>query len=89
MSVTHVFTENTGPAALPAWDHVADNWTTFAGKAKQRWGELTEDDLTVIDGQHHRLIGKIQEHYGIIRDQAELQIAEWLKGLESADGSGG
>jgi uncharacterized protein YjbJ (UPF0337 family) len=73
-------------ATLPSWERVAGNWNQFAGKVKERWGELTDDDLAVIDGQHQRLIGKIQEHYGIIRDQAELQVADWLKGLESADG---
>lgn len=73
-------------AALPSWDRVAGNWNQFAGKIKERWGELTDDDLAIIDGQHQRLIGKIQEHYGIIRDQAELQVADWLKGLEAADG---
>ena len=88
MSGTPLFTENQFRAAQPSWDHVAGHWNEFAGKARQRWGELTDDDLAVIDGQHQRLIGKIQEHYGVIRDQAELQIAEWLKGLESADGSG-
>ena len=74
-------------AALPSWERVSGNWNQFAGRIRQRWGELTDDDLAVIDGQHQRLIGKLQERYGIIRDQAEIQIAEWLKGLESADGS--
>jgi len=73
-------------AALPSWDRVAGNWKQFAGKARERWGELTDDELMVVDGQHQRLVGKIQERYGIIKDQAELQIADWLTGLESADG---
>jgi uncharacterized protein YjbJ (UPF0337 family) len=86
MPSTVASTEAEMRAALPSWDRVAGNWNQFAGKIKERWGELTHDDLAVIDGHHQRLIGKIQEHYGIIHEQAEVQVAEWLKGLESADG---
>ncbi|WP_300297976.1 CsbD family protein, partial [Ferrovibrio sp.] len=58
-------------AALPSWDRVAGNWKQFAGKARERWGELTDDDLSWIDGRREQLVGKIQERYGIIADQAE------------------
>lgn len=65
-------------AALPSWDRVAGNWKQFAGKARERWGELTDDDLSWIDGRREQLVGKIQERYGIIADQAERQVADWL-----------
>lgn len=65
-------------ATLPAWDRVAGNWKQFRGKARERWGELTDDDMDVIGGRREQLVGKIQERYGIITDQAERQVADWL-----------
>ena len=68
-------------AALPSWDRIAGNWKQFSGKARERWGELTDDDISVIDGRREQLVGKIQERYGIITDQAERQVADWLNDL--------
>jgi uncharacterized protein YjbJ (UPF0337 family) len=59
------------------WDRVEGNWKQLAGKAKQQWGKLTDNDLTVINGQHDQLVGRIQERYGIARDEAERQIKLW------------
>lgn len=72
-------------AALPSWDRIAGNWKQFSGKARERWGELTDDDISVIDGRREQLVGKIQEHYGIITDQAERQVADWLNDLAKTD----
>ena len=47
------------------WDRVEGNWKQFAGKVKEKWGKLTDDDLQVIDGQQDQLVGRIQERYGI------------------------
>ena len=41
------------------WDRVAGNWKQFVGLIKERWGELTDDDLTVINGRRDQLEGKI------------------------------
>jgi len=68
-------------AALPSWDRIAGNWKQFAGKAQQRWGELTDDDIHVIDGRREQLAGNIQERYGILTDQAERQIADWMSDI--------
>ena len=65
-------------AALPSWDRIAGNWKQFSGKARERWGELTDDDMDVIAGRHEQLVGKIQERYGILTDQAEKQVAAWM-----------
>jgi hypothetical protein len=35
------------------------------------------DDLDVIDGQSDQLIGKIQERYGVARQEAQKQVDEW------------
>jgi uncharacterized protein YjbJ (UPF0337 family) len=59
------------------WDRIKGNWLEFKGKAKQQWGKLTDDDLDVVDGKRDELAGKIQNRYGIAKDEAERQIDEW------------
>ena len=56
------------------WDIVEGNWKQFKGKVKAQWGKLTDDHLDVIGGKRDQLSGKIQETYGITKDQAETQI---------------
>jgi len=59
------------------WDEAEGKWTQFKGAVKERWGKLTDEDLTVIAGKRDILIGKIQERYGITKEQAESQISSW------------
>jgi len=49
----------------------------MTGRLKQRWGRLTADSATQFDGQHDELVGKIQQVYGISRDEAERQLKDW------------
>ena len=41
------------------------------GKAREKWGKLTDDDWTMVAGKKDQLVGKIQERYGIQRDEAQ------------------
>ena len=59
------------------WDIVKGNWKQFSGKVKAQWGKLTDDQLVVIDGKRIELLGKIQESYGIGKDEAEAQLAKF------------
>lgn len=59
------------------WDRVEGNWMQFKGKVKSQWGKLTDDHLDVIAGRRDQLAGKIQEVYGIEKDEAERQLSEW------------
>jgi uncharacterized protein YjbJ (UPF0337 family) len=59
------------------WDRVEGNWKQFKGKVKQQWGKLTDDELDVISGKRDELAGRIQEAYGVSKDEAEKQIAAW------------
>jgi uncharacterized protein YjbJ (UPF0337 family) len=61
------------------WDRVEGNWKQFKGKVKVQWGRLTDDDLDVIDGKKDQLAGKIQESYGVSKDEAESQIDRWTR----------
>ena len=56
------------------WDIVEGNWKQFKGKVKAQWGNLTDDQLDVIAGKRTELAGKVQESYGITKDEAEEQI---------------
>lgn len=59
------------------WDRIEGNWKQITGKAKVQWGKLTDDDLDVIAGRRDQLSGKLQERYGIAKDEAEKQIDTW------------
>ena len=59
------------------WDRIAGNWKQAKGKMKEQWGKLTDDDLDNIAGKRDQLVGKIQNAYGIGKDEAEKQINEW------------
>ena len=59
------------------WDRVEGNWKQVKGKVKEQWGKLTDDHLDVIAGKRDQLVGKIQESYGIGKDEVERQLADW------------
>ena len=56
------------------WNRVEGNWKQVKGQVKEKWGKLTDDDLTAINGCRDQLEGKIQERYGIAKDQARKEI---------------
>ena len=49
------------------WDVISGQWKQLKGKVKERWGKLTDDDLTAISGHRDQLEGKIQERYGLAK----------------------
>ncbi|MBI3041952.1 MAG: CsbD family protein [Betaproteobacteria bacterium] len=59
------------------WDRVEGNWRQLRGKFKEQWGVLTESQLEIVAGKRERLIGVLQESYGISKDEAERQVKEW------------
>ncbi len=59
------------------WDQISGNWKQFKGNVKKQWGKLTDDDLEQVKGQRDVLAGKIQERYGIAKDEANRQLDEW------------
>src|SRR5579871_7072034 len=61
------------------WDQIEGKWKQMKGSAKQHFGKLTDDDLEQIRGQRDVLVGKIQERYGVAKEQAQKQADEWLK----------
>ena len=49
-------------------------WSQIKGDAKTWWGELTDDELTKVDGEYDKLVGLLQEKYGYTRERAETEI---------------
>ncbi|MGH9402922.1 MAG: CsbD family protein [Terriglobia bacterium] len=66
-------------------DQLEGKWKQVKGSVKQKWGKLTDDDLNVIAGKRDQLVGKLQERYGIAREQAEKQADEWVGTLAVVD----
>lgn len=56
------------------WQQIEGNWMKAKGKVKEQWGRLTDDDLDVIEGKREQLAGKIQEAYGVSKEEVERQI---------------
>jgi uncharacterized protein YjbJ (UPF0337 family) len=59
------------------WNRVEGNWKQVKGQVKEKWGKLTDDDLTAINGKREQLEGKIQERYGVAKDQARKDVDDW------------
>ena len=61
------------------WDRIQGNWKQMTGSLRSKWGKLTDDDFEQLAGHKDKLGGKIQERYGIQKDEAERQVNEWEK----------
>lgn len=60
-------------------DTLEGQWTQLKGEVQKKWGKLTNDKLDEINGDRKKLCGTIQEAYGVAREEAEKQVAEWEK----------
>jgi uncharacterized protein YjbJ (UPF0337 family) len=66
------------------WDQIEGKWKQFTGSARERWGKLTDDDFKTLAGKKENLIGRIQERYGIAKEEAEKQADEWSAALKES-----
>jgi uncharacterized protein YjbJ (UPF0337 family) len=64
------------------WQRFEGNWKQLKGNVKAQWGDLTDDDLAVINGKREILEGKLQERYGYTKDQVRQQLDDWFKTLK-------
>jgi len=65
-------------------DQLQGKWKQMKGSIKERWGKLTDDDVDIINGQSDQLVGRIQERYGIAKEEAQRQVDEWMRSGSSA-----
>jgi len=61
------------------WDQMEGKWKQMTGSVKQKWAKLTDDDLKYIGGSKDRFVGRLQERYGIKKEEAQEQADAWLK----------
>src|SRR5262245_38915464 len=71
------------------WNRVEGNWKQLRGGVKERWGRLTDDDLTVIAGRRDELEGKIQERYGYTKERVRKEIDDWRSSAAASLREGG
>jgi uncharacterized protein YjbJ (UPF0337 family) len=66
------------------WDRIEGQWSQLKGKTREQWGKLTDDDIDVVAGKRDQLAGKIQERYGVKKEEAEHQVSTWLRRAEES-----
>jgi uncharacterized protein YjbJ (UPF0337 family) len=67
------------------WDRIEGNWKQIAGQARQQWGKLTDSDWQMIKGKKDELSGRLQERYGIAKDEADKRADEWASTLKDEE----
>ena len=65
------------------WDTIAGQWKQSEGKVREKWGKLTNDDLTRIAGKRDQLVGLLQKRYGQTKDEVERQVGEFEKSFDT------
>ncbi len=60
------------------WDQIQGKWKEMSGHMQQKWGKLTDDDLQLVRGDRRELAGRIQNKYGVTKEEADRQIDDWL-----------
>lgn len=63
------------------WDQVEGQWKNLKGGIREKWGKLTDDDLETIAGKKDKLVGKVQERYGLTKDKAEAELDKHIAGI--------
>jgi uncharacterized protein YjbJ (UPF0337 family) len=76
------------------WDQVEGKWKQLKGDVRKQWGKLTDDDLEYMAGSRDKFVGRLQERYGVAREEAQKQADAWLKARDTTEtartsGSGG
>jgi uncharacterized protein YjbJ (UPF0337 family) len=59
-------------------DILKGKWNQLKGEVKMRWGDLTDDELDMIEGRRDKLVGKLQERYGYTKDRAEREVESFI-----------
>jgi uncharacterized protein YjbJ (UPF0337 family) len=68
-------------------DRLEGKWKQFSGSVREQWGRLTDDRLSVVAGKYDQAAGKIQERYGIYKEEGKLQLKEFLNRNREWDSS--
>jgi uncharacterized protein YjbJ (UPF0337 family) len=58
-------------------DKAAGQWKQIKGRIKEQWGRLTDDEIAQLEGNSEQLVGRLQEKYGLAREEAERQAKDF------------
>lgn len=61
------------------WHRIEGKWLQLRGNVKVKWGKIADDHWTIVAGRRDQRAGKIQESYGIGKDQAERRLRDWKR----------
>jgi uncharacterized protein YjbJ (UPF0337 family) len=64
------------------WDQIEGKWKQLSGAARVKWGKLTDSDWQIVAGKKDQLVGRIQERYGLAKDEAERQADDWARTVD-------
>lgn len=76
-------TTTTPHTNTPRHDQIAGKWKQHAGSAKILWGKLTDDEILKTEGRAEKLAGIVQERYGVTKEAAQKQVADFMAKLNS------
>ncbi len=63
------------------WQQVEGQWKQVKAQAKSKWAKLTDDDLRNLEAKKDSIVGKLQERYGLMKDEAERQVDSFIDAL--------
>ena len=64
------------------WEQVEGQWKQLRSDVKSRWAKFTDDDLGTLSVKKDDIVGKIQERYGVMKEDAERQVDQWIRDLK-------
>ena len=67
------------------WNIIEGKWKELKGRAREQWGDLTDDELEEVAGKKDRLVGKLQQKYGYADDEAHRRADEWAEQQDESD----
>jgi uncharacterized protein YjbJ (UPF0337 family) len=74
-----MFKPKEGSQTMVNEDIIMGRWNQIKGEVKERWGRLTDDDITKVEGQRDKLLGILQEKYGYSKEEAEKSVDEFIR----------
>ena len=66
------------------WDQIQGDWKQMAGRVKEKWGKLTDNDMTVMSGRREQLVGVLHERYGYEKQRAEKEVRDFTDSLKAS-----
>ena len=61
------------------WDITQGKWDQLKGSVKEQWGDLTDDEITQIEGNRDKMAGKLQEKYGWTKTEVDEKMNDFFR----------